>query len=286
MLVASVTTIEDAVSRRKCYPWRVSRGSRQPTKRFSSIQTSPDRNRHAAEQDCRRRCYPKRAKRAFQMDDKFIPEGPFQTVTDAITALTDGDWHDLTRFATIMLFKAKRRPRMARYLAGVSGEDIIGATVLSLQNGAAHGNGRKTAARHLENRAAFLAHFRGATRSTVDNFRRHTPAQFEHVSLGETGSDSGASDPVAANDVARELILKDLVAVVLDGVFLDLKTKPKQRAILKRWAESLLHDDILPTAGHSKFLGHCVRSAIKRRLRDLATKEDGIQNPTGKEMLH
>ena len=49
-------------------------------------------------------------------------------------------------------------------------------------------------------------------------------------------------------------------------VFEELRNKPKQLAILRDWLDAIGTDDILPTAGHSKFLGHCVRAVIRKHL--------------------
>jgi hypothetical protein len=52
---------------------------------------------------------------------------------------------------------------------------------------------------------------------------------------------------------------------------------------LRDWLDAIETDDILPTAGHSRFLGHCVRAVIRKHLQDLAASDLGIEKPTGKE---
>jgi hypothetical protein len=79
--------------------------------------------------------------------------------------------------------------------------------------------------------------------------------------------------------------MRDLLGVLFPRVCAELKNKPKQRALMELWVEALGHDAVLPTAGYSKCVCHCVRLVIRRHLRKLAVDELGLDQPTGREML-
>jgi hypothetical protein len=213
-----------------------------------------------------------------------VSDGPFRSVDEALTSVKADQWRNLQALADRLLLRLRTRPAMARYLAGVSGQEIVGSAVLALHLGAiARTGGRKVRTQDLENADAFLGCLRQVVRSLVDNFRRHSAAKVQHVPIGLNESE-GFVDPEDTKDFAKQVVIRDVLQVLLPRVFQDVKDKPAQLAVVRACVESLGNDAMLPSAGQSKFVVHCVRLILRQHLKQLA-RELGIKNPTGKEML-
>jgi hypothetical protein len=174
----------------------------------------------------------------------------------------------------------KLNPFLAGYLAGVSGQDIVGAVYLTLQSG-----GRKPHRRHLRGPREFFRYLENAVHSTVDNFRRHSCARIEMKPVGLEEPGGIYCDPGDPVDLEQHLVLRDLIRVLLPRILADLSTKPKQQALFEHWIESFEHGDLLPINESNKFLRHCLRNLLRRHFRALAAEDLGLKTPTGTEIL-
>jgi hypothetical protein len=211
-------------------------------------------------------------------------DGAVGSVDEALAALQAQDWKDLAKLAEYRLRCLRVNPSVARYLAGITGEEIVNSTVLAVEIGAATASGRKVHTCHLESKAAFVSHFKGLLTSIVDNLRRHPESQIEHFPVGFDDASEVFCNPIDPTDLSKTLATRDLFNFLLPLLFQDLRSKPKQLAVLQAYSKAL-NDAIMPTAGQSKFVRFCVRSQIRKRLRQIAAQELGIKHPTGKEML-
>lgn len=211
-------------------------------------------------------------------------DAPFRSVHEALAALQEQDWKDLAKLAEYRLGRLRANPSIARYLAGVTGEEMVNSAVLAVEIGAATTGGRKVHPCHLESKAAFVTHFKSLLASIVDNHRRHPESQIEHSPVGFDDASEVFCNPIDPTDISKTLATRDFFSFLLPLLFQDLRDKPKQLAVLQAYAEAL-NDGIMPDAGQSKFVKFCVRSQIRKRLRQIAAQELGIKHPTGKEML-
>jgi hypothetical protein len=223
----------------------------------------------------------KRSKSAKQQQKN----GSLTDVTQALGAVTHEEWRQLARLAECLLRDLRNDPRLARYLAGTCGEELVNAAVAAVQLGAqSPGRGRAVKRQHLAYSGEFLHHMKQIIRSIANNFRRHEASQFLHQPINEKGSDGAPCDPVDPIDLEKNIAFKDLFGVLLPRVLLELQGKPKQLSVLREWARSNGQDAILP-AVESKFVRFCVRKAIVRQLRVLAATDLKVRNPSGKELL-
>jgi hypothetical protein len=122
-----------------------------------------------------------RAKRIFvrpqnSLSDSSQPaKGPFANVDHALEAISDDQWQQqLARMAQRLLNQLREDPRLADYLAGLRGEEIVNSAVLAIQEGATcpgKAKGRTVGAEHLEGLDRFMGHLKQIIRSIADNFR-------------------------------------------------------------------------------------------------------------------
>ena len=214
------------------------------------------------------------------------PNGCHTRIQEALAAVSDDQWRNLARLAEHLLSELRQDPRMARYLAGVRGEEVVNGAVLAIHRRMkSPGKGRAVNGKHLQSPKHFLGHLEQIVKSSVNNFRRHQGAAVVHESIDDKPASGVLRDPPDSSDLAQEIGIADLFRVLIPRVFDDLRKKPKQLLTLSCWAESLGRDDILPAAGQSKFVRFCVRQAIIRQLKALAAADLKVDRPNGKELL-
>lgn len=213
------------------------------------------------------------------------PDGGYRDVNEALAAVSQEQWKGLARLAECLLRDLRSDPRLARYLAGVHGEEIVNTAVLAVQRWAASpGIGRAVDGDHLKESESFLAHLKQIIRSIANNFRRHKAGRVFHQPIGDQTLDCSACEPVDSSNLEKDVALKDLIRVLLPRVFQDLQKKPKQLSVLREWARADALDPVLPPV-ESKFVRFCLRQAVLKQLRRLAASDLKLNNPTGKELL-
>lgn len=206
-------------------------------------------------------------------------------VFEALQQVSPEQWRELAKFAEYLLRNLRTDPKLARYLAGVRGEEVVNSAVLAIETAVSAGeNGRLVKARHLGNPDDFFAHLKQIVRSGVNNFRRHAASKIPHESIGAGIGDGLVCEPPDSADLEKDIAIRDLLDVLLPRVFSDLRRSPKQLGVLRAWAEALRCDELMP-AVESKFLRFCVRRALHKQLRQLAAHDLKLENPSGKELL-
>lgn len=209
----------------------------------------------------------------------------YSDVTEALAAVSEEQWKELARLAECLLRDLRSDPRLARYLAGTRGEEIVNSAVLAVQRGASSpGIGRAVNGDHLKECGSFLSHLKQIIRSIANNFRRHKAGRVFHQPIGEQTFDCSTCEPADSGNLEKEVALNDLIRVLLRRVFHDLQKKPKQLSVLQEWARSEALDPVLPPV-ESKFVRFCLRQAVLKQLRRLAASDLKLNNPTGKELL-
>jgi len=173
--------------------------------------------------------------------------GSLADVNDALAAVSDEQWRQLARLAESLLKDLKNEPRLASYLAGARGEELVNTAVAAVQLGAqSPGKGRTANGQHLADNGSFLEHLKQIIRSIANNFRRHQAGQFPHQPIDDKAVDGVAYEPADPFNLQRDIDLKDLIDVLLTRVFQELQGKPKQLSVLQEWAQSNGHDAMLP----------------------------------------
>jgi hypothetical protein len=168
------------------------------------------------------------------------PNGAFISVEAALATVTIEQWQHLAKLAEYLLQRLRQDFRMARYLVGIRGEEIVASAVLAIQLGVeSPGTGRAVKGRHLQNSDEFFHHLRLIIRSAVDNFRRHAQSHLRHEPIGLEEPGGVFCDPLDPMDLEKELAVRDLLRVLLPRVRRDLKNRPKDLAYFQTWFESL-----------------------------------------------
>ena len=212
-------------------------------------------------------------------------KGSYVDVSHALAAVSDEQWGQLARLAECLLKDLRNDPRLARYLAGACGEELVNIAVAAVQLGArSPGTGRAVNGEHLADNASFLDHLKQIIRSVANNFRRHEAGRFFHQAIDDKAVDGMHCELPDPADLEKHLALKDLISVLLPRVLQDLQGKPKQIAVLQEWARSNGHDAMLPPV-ESKFVRFCVRQVLVKHLRALAASDLKLRNPSVKELL-
>jgi hypothetical protein len=203
-------------------------------------------------------------------------------IQTAIAVVPARRWRELAKFAEYLLARLKADPRLAGYLAGVEGEDIVASAVLAMQLGKTGKKGRKPRCRDIKDEESFLRYAKSVIRSTCDNYRRH-PQAWLRVSSGTVEREIAFWLAESADDWQR-LELRDLFAVLVARAQRDVTGKG-QLAVLNAYALTGGGDALMPAAFQSKFTRHQVRKVLRHHLRKLTAEDLGIENPTGRELI-
>jgi hypothetical protein len=211
--------------------------------------------------------------------------GHYAGVHDALLGITSEQWTQLAKLGERLLIDLRIDARLARYLAGSTGEDLVNTAVMSIQVGAMHHQeGRACRDIHLADSDAFVSHLKQIIRSVANNYRRHRSGQFAHVAIHIEEDGAFPCEPVEPTDIRREVSLRDLLNVLVPRVTEELQGKPKQLAVFQEWVRLGGEGSMLPDV-HSKFVRFCVRQIIIKHLKALAMTDLKLRHSTGKELL-
>ena len=105
---------------------------------------------------------------------------PYQTLSEAVAALTPQHHLWLARLASRRLRRLRTHPGLARYLAGKEPDELVDDAIQRLQTGS-----RRTKPKHLASLQAFLNHLQNVINSLANNYTRHAEPHIEHAPLGE-----------------------------------------------------------------------------------------------------
>ncbi len=223
------------------------------------------------------------ASSTYPTGPQFRLEGTYNTLNDALEALTPRHWERLSQQADRQLDRLRRHNQIARYVAGLTGRDVVNSLVAALQLGQTHPQlGRKVKPYHIQSLDTFYNLLQSMVTSAIGNHARRLEARLPHEFIGS--EEAGELELENPSEQMSLVFLRDLLDVLLPRLFQAVKGKPRQRAIVRSWATALRQGDLPDQQRHERHDVLTVRRQAQGILRELA-QELELVTPTGREMI-
>jgi hypothetical protein len=215
-----------------------------------------------------------------------LPDIAFASVRDAVAALSTSD--NLQRLA---LIAHRRLDRLAFCPAGqrLRGtrdpmEFVNEAISLLLREVDQPNTGRRTHPRHLRDMASFFNFVQSIVQSCISSQFKQIKRQGDHVPIGSPDSDPSMTEPMAPNDVVREIALEETTTELVQDLKQHFKDSPQIHAAVVRFEQAGLEGSRFGKDQQTDKEMHQLRTRAKEFLKSMSARE-GIEQPSGKEMF-